>query len=633
MAKEDYTQLAADVVKAVGGKGNIISVSNCMTRLRFVLKDDSIPNADAVKAVKGVKGVMNQGGQYQVIIGTHVNEVVKDVRKAAGISEGESAPVESGKKDNLWNRFFKTISGSIMPMLGPMIAGGIIKGLLTILTTAGVLANTDGAYQLLYAAADSVMYFMPIIVGFTCGKLFNCSPYLTAVIGAAFLYPDLLTAVSAEGGMTFFGIPVASATYSNTFLPILLASFLASHLEKLAKKFIPKMVQMMLVPVFVLVITVPLSWLVIGPVMNGISGLLSGAVNGIFGFSPLIGGVLVGGFWQLMVVLGLHYAFIPILMSNFFEMGYDPINAVMGLSVWALAGVALGYALKSKDPEEKSMGFGNFASTLCGVTEPTIYSIALPNMKLFACAWAGGGIAGGILGALGGKMYAFAGDGLFRIPGMINPEGLDISFYGFIACAALALAVSAVLSFLITNAGAVQEANTDGAVMASAQPASVMADTAAAVHAEEVSVYAPVKGRALGQSEIPDETFASDAMGIGIGIDPSQGLVTAPFDGEVSTVAETKHAVGLTSGRGLELLIHVGVDTVKMNGDGFRVFVKEGDQVKAGQKLMEFDIEKIKKAGYSPVTAVLVLNADDFGTMQTKLGDCDTMKEVMKFKG
>lgn len=331
MAKQDYGQLAKEVVNAVGGKENIISVTNCMTRLRFVLKDDSIPNKEQVCSVKGVKGVMNQGGQYQVIIGTQVSEVVKFARKEAGISEDGKTEVNKEdykvvKKDSLWNRFFKVISGCIMPMIGPMIAGGILKGILVILTTAGVLENTDGTYLILYAASDALLYFMPIIVGFTCGKVFDCNPYTTAAIGAAF---------------------------------------------------------------------------------------------------------------------------IPVLMNNLFSQGSDPINAVLGLTVWALAGVTFGYAIRNKNPEKRSAGFGSMASALCGVTEPAIYSVAVPNMKLFACAWVGGGISGAILGALGGKMYAMGGDGLFRIPAMINPAGLDVSFYGFIGCAALAFAVSAVLAFIV----------------------------------------------------------------------------------------------------------------------------------------------------------------------------------------
>lgn len=619
MAKADYTQLAKEVVAAVGGKENIVNVTNCMTRLRFVLKDDSIPDKDKVAGIKGVKGVMNQGGQYQVIIGTHVSEVVKDVRREAQISGEGSINKEDMKlikKDSLWNRFFKTISGCIMPMLGPMIAGGIIKGILVILVTAGILTKTDGTYLVLYAAGDAILYFMPVIVGFTCGKVFDCNPYVTAVIGAAFLYPDLVSAVSAEGGITFLKIPVAAASYTNTFLPIVLASFVASKLEKLAKKFIPSMLQLMLVPTFVLAVTVPLSWIVIGPVMNTVSSWLSKGVFGIFGMSPLLGGTLLGAFWQLVVLLGLHAAFIPILMNNLFSQGYDPVNAVLGLTVWALAGVTLGYALKNKDPEKRGIGFGSLASALCGVTEPAIYSIALPNFKLFVCAWIGGGISGGILGALGGKMYTMAGDGLFRIPAMINPEGLDISFYGFIICALISFAVSVVLAFIMADSG-VEEAEQVAEQMDTDMNNHVLEENKMISDNKETIIYAPVSGKVICREDIPDETFASGIMGEGVGIKPEEEIIVAPFDGEITSVVDTGHAVGLTSSDGVELLIHVGVDTVKMQGDGFQVFVTEGQKVKTGEKLLKFDRDKIRKAGYSDTTAVLVTNSDDYSSVKT----------------
>ena len=619
MAKADYTQLAKEVVAAVGGKENIVNVTNCMTRLRFVLKDDSIPDKDKVAGIKGVKGVMNQGGQYQVIIGTHVSEVVKDVRREAQISGEGSINKEDMKlikKDSLWNRFFKTISGCIMPMLGPMIAGGIIKGILVILVTAGILTKTDGTYLVLYAAGDAILYFMPVIVGFTCGKVFDCNPYVTAVIGAAFLYPDLVSAVSAEGGITFLKIPVAAASYTNTFLPIVLAGFVASKLEKLAKKFIPSMLQLMLVPTFVLAVTVPLSWIVIGPVMNTVSSWLSKGVFGIFGMSPLIGGALLGAFWQLVVLLGLHAAFIPILMNNLFSQGYAPVNAVLGLTVWALAGVTLGYALKNKDPEKRGIGFGSLASALCGVTEPAIYSIALPNFKLFVCAWIGGGISGGILGALGGKMYTMAGDGLFRIPAMINPEGLDISYYGFIICALISFAVSAVLAFIMADSG-VEEAEQVAEQMDTDMNNHVLEENKMISDNKETIICAPVSGKVICREDIPDETFASGIMGEGVGIKPEEEIIVAPFDGEITSVVDTGHAVGLTSSDGVELLIHVGVDTVKMQGDGFQVFVTEGQKVKTGEKLLKFDRDKIRKAGYSDTTAVLVTNSDDYSSVKT----------------
>lgn len=450
MAK-DYTQLAKDVVAAVGGKENIVSVTNCMTRLRFVLKDDSIPNEDEVKAINGVKGVMNQGGQYQIIIGTNVSNVTPKVREVAGISAEDEGAVKIDKvgQGSLWDRFFKVISGCIMPMIGPMIAGGIIKGILTLCTTFGVLSSTSGAYQLWYAAADAVLYFMPVIVGFSAGKVFGCNQYVTAAIGAAFLYPNLVTAVGE--GVDFFGIPVVAATYSNTLFPVLLASFLASLVEKGAKKIVPEMVQLMLVPVIVLLVTVPVSWLAIGPVMNMLSNAISSAVMWLFDVAPVLAGVALGAFWQMVVLLGLHSAMIPIIINNITTLGADPLNAVLGLTVWALAGVSLGYALKMRDPEKRAEGITDMTTCLFGVTEPTIYSIALPQFKCFMAAWAGGGIAGGILAALGGKCYSMAGDGFFRIPAMINPAGLDISFYGFIVTMLIAFAVAGILAYILAD--------------------------------------------------------------------------------------------------------------------------------------------------------------------------------------
>ncbi len=454
MAKQDYSALAKEVVENVGGSENIVSVSNCMTRLRFVLKDDTQADEAALKRISGVKGVMNQGGQYQVIIGTHVNEVIKDVRAAAGLTEEaqERPDMKVVKDDSLFNRFFKTISSCMMPVIGVMVAGGIIKGVLTILVTAGVLSATDGTYIMLYGAADSVLYFLPIIIGFTAGRTFGCNPIVTAVLGAALLYPDIAAVHEAGESISLLKIPVTLVSYSNTLLPILLGAWFAAKVEVVCKKVIPQMVQLMFVPAVTLCISVPAVYLVIGPVMTVVSNGISSGIMAIFDVFPMGAGIILGAFWQLIVLLGLHSAMIPILINNIVTMGSDPVNAILGLTVWALAGVSLGYALKVKDKEKKSMGIGSMASCLCGVTEPTIYSIALPKFKLFICAFIGGGISGGILALMGGRLYAMAGDGLFRIAGMINPEGLDISFYGFLITMTIAFAVSGILAYIVTDA-------------------------------------------------------------------------------------------------------------------------------------------------------------------------------------
>lgn len=595
MAKKDYSQLAYDVLQGVGGKDNVSSVTNCMTRLRFVLKDDTIPNADQIKKIEGVKGVMNQGGQYQVIIGTHVSEVRPLVENLMGQIDS-SAQEETGKKDTLFNRFFKTISGCITPMLGLMVAGGILKGLLTIFVSAGMLSSDSGTYQILYAAADSFMYFLPIIIGFAAGKVFKCNQYVTAAIGAALVYPSLVSALSAAGEagsqLTFFGIPVINATYSQTLLPILLAAWFASKVEKIAKKIVPEMLQLMFVPALTLVVTVPCAWLFIGPLMNGLSSILSTVVLTVFNTVPVVGGVLFGAFWQLMVLLGLHGAFIPILINNLITTGSDPINAILGLTVWALAGVSLGYALKMKNSQARSMGLANMASCLCGVTEPTIYSICLEQFKCFVAAFIGGGVAGGILSALGGKMYAMAGDGLFRIPAMINPEGVDISLYGFVGCALIAFVISAIFAYFLAS---------------EKETAKEMEE------ADKAENLGPVTtGRQIPLEQVNDPTFSQKLMGDGIAYGLEDGNIYAPANGVIQLVAASKHAIGMMTNKGTEVLIHIGLDTVALEGQGFEVLVKEGQTVKQGDLLVKVDMNLMNEKKIDTTTMMIVTNKKPF---------------------
>lgn len=334
MGKKDYDQLAKDVVAYVGGKENIVDVTNCMTRLRFVLKDDAAANESALKQLKQVKGIMNQGGQYQVIIGTEVSDITPVVREYIG-SENVTATAEQSeaKEGSLFDRFFKVISGCISPMVGVMVGSGMIKGVLAILVTFGLLTNTSGTYLALYAAADAVLYFMPILVGFSAGRVFKSNQYIGAIVGAAIMYPSIITAVAEGAPLTFLRLPMQLVNYSQSLLPAIVAVWAASHVEKFFKNTLPQILQLMFVPALTLAIIVPLTLLIIGPIMNLVSSTLSTAVLGIFNMSPIIGGVLFGAFWQLMVLLGLHAAFIPVLINNLITLGSDPINAILGLTV------------------------------------------------------------------------------------------------------------------------------------------------------------------------------------------------------------------------------------------------------------------------------------------------------------
>lgn len=456
---KDYTGLAKEVVAAVGGKENIVSVSNCMTRLRFILKDDSIPNESVIKGIKGVAGVMNQGGQYQVIIGTHVTNVIPFVHKEidmTGDSLGQDGKEKAEnmkllKKDSIYSRFFKVIQGCLMPLIGPMCGVGILKGILAILTTLGVLSPTDGTYIVLYNAADTFMLLLPIFIGYSASKVFKTSPALMMAITAVLVSPALLSYATSGETLTFLGIPLKMINYQNTFFPAMAACWLGAQVEKASKKVLPDMLHLMFVPMITIIITVPVTLIVIGPIITVISNWIAAGVVALVDLSPMIAGIIIGATWQLIVLTGLHGAMIPIIFNNLMTLGADPLNPILTMTVFAVTGVALGYGLKVKDKERKSMALGNVVAGLCGITEPIIYTIALPKFKEFICAFIGGGIAGGIIGLFKVKMMNFAGLGVFALPGMIAQTGVDSNFYIACIAAVVALAVSAACAFVVTN--------------------------------------------------------------------------------------------------------------------------------------------------------------------------------------
>lgn len=446
----DFKVLAKQVVELVGGKENIQDLTHCVTRLRFVLKDEKIAKTEEIRQTKGVLSVVQQGGQYQVVIGNEVEKAYDAVCDLLGIMEGDtSAKEENGKKDNLFNAFFKTISGIFFPVIGVLGAAGIMKSVLTICTTFHFLTADAGTYKILYAFGDGFFYFLPIILGFSAATKFKSNPYLGAAIGAALVYPDIITATSKNMSITFLSIPVVLMSYTSSVFPIIIAVYVASKIEKIFKKILHQSLQLMFVPFFTALIVVPLTFLAIGPVGTFISKGLSTVTTGMYGFSPILAGIFLGAFWQVIVIFGLHYAFIPVLINNVMTMHKDPINAILCVTVFALSGVSLGYALKVKDKEKKAFGFSNVISGLLGVTEPIIYGIALPNRKAFACAFVGGGIAGAITAGAGAYMYGFAGGGLLAGPMFINPAGMDKSFTIFLISGAVAFVVSCVLTFLV----------------------------------------------------------------------------------------------------------------------------------------------------------------------------------------
>lgn len=443
-----YNTLIKEIIEKVGGKENIVSVEHCMTRLRFTLKDKSIPDENEVKDIKSVLGVVNNSAQFQVIIGTHVDAVYKEMMEVLDINGKSRIQEEAkGKEGNLGSRIMKSIAGCVLPSLPALIGSGILKGILAALAGFGLMSTEGGTYQILYGAANALYYFFPIIIGFNAAKVFDITPSLGAVIGAALVYPDLIAAEN----LNFMGIPVVSAAYTYTVFPVIVAVFFASYVDKFCRKYIPEILKTVLVPTIILAVTIPVTYLAIGPVVNIASTGALALINWIFNAVPVVAGALLGGLWQLLVMFGLHQAIIPLIIQETIANGFSHIDACVGLSLFGVAGMALGYALGVKDKNIKAESFGHFFVAMCGITEPAIYAIGVPHIKLFACGCLGSGAGGFIMALFGGKTYGVGGAALFNAPLFIGPEGINGNLALWAACAAITVAVAAIAAFIITG--------------------------------------------------------------------------------------------------------------------------------------------------------------------------------------
>lgn len=447
MAK-DFTKLANDVVEAVGGVENIHSVSHCTTRLRFVLNDVSKADEATVKAVDGVLGVVNAGGQYQVVIGNRVTIAYDEICKIPGINAGGSVDIvekEDLKAKGVLNTIMKTISGCITPGILAMCGSGMLRGILALLTQFGILSADSGTYMVLYAASDAVFRYLPFLIAFSAAKVFNCNPFMAVTIVGAMCYP---TIAGMEAGTTFLGIPLTVVDYHQSVLPPILCIFAYAKLEQFLKKVIPDAAYQFVMPCIGLAIMVPLSLLVIGPVFNALGVALSSGYSAIYKISPLIPGIVLGGFWQILVVFGVHMTFVPIMMQNLATLGFDTMIPIIGPSNFSMAGAVLGVFLKSKKNNVRSVaGSAALSGVLGGITEPAIYGICLPYRKPLYAAIVGG-ICGGVVTALAGtQATAVVIPGLFTLPAFMGSKG----FLGMVLGMVISLVVSAVLAYILYN--------------------------------------------------------------------------------------------------------------------------------------------------------------------------------------
>lgn len=589
------SDLAKEIVKLVGGKENILSVIHCVTRLRFKLRDEKMAETEKIKELKDVMTVVKSGGQYQVVIGDHVSYVYDEVIQVLGIKPDDAAQEEEEPENkSIFNKFVALISGIFMPVLGLMAASGILKGFLTAAVTVGWVDTSAGIYEVLYAASDSLFYFLPIILGFSAGKVFKTNQYLSAAIGAALVYPTLVEMYSNGAHLTFLHIPVILMNYTMSVIPVIIAIYFMSKVEKLLVRFIPKSLQLIFIPLLLLLIVVPVSLIIIGPVSTYASQLLAKGALGLYSLSPMIAGFFLAGIWQVAVMFGLHWAFIPIFINNISVLGYDPINAMLYCTVFAQTGAVLAVMLKTRNKELRSLSVTATISGFLGITEPAIYGVNLPYKKPFIMACVGSAFGGAIAGMSAAKMFGgFASGGVFGIPMFINPEGLGWDFWGFLISLVVAFSISLILTYFFGFKDKIEEP-----VIQTEKPAIL-----------DEAIYSPIQGELIALKDVNDEVFSGGIMGAGAAIIPENGEIRAPFDGTVVSIFQTKHAIGLISKQGVELLIHIGLDTVNLNGQFFDIKVTESDEVKKGNLLGMFDLAAIQKAGYDVTTPIIVTNS------------------------
>lgn len=628
-----YQELAADIVRNVGGRENVAGLVHCITRLRFTLKDESLANDDVLKGMSGVVTVMKSGGQYQVVIGNHVAEVYEDVLPLLDLREDGDVNQADGSgagKKRLLDRAIDVVSGIFQPILGIMAACGMLKGFNTLFEALGFYTETSGIYMVINAAGDALFNFLPLFLGYTAAKKFHLKPMLGLAVGAAMCYPSIQLGSLEAGGtalytlfegtmfaspvyLTFLGIPVIAANYTGTVIPVILAVWFASKCEKLFNRIVPDLVKFFFVPMLTLLVTLPVTLLLLGPAATFGSTLISEFTLAIRDFSPLVAGAVVGFIWQILVIFGLHWGFIPVYINNVMTLGYDNVMMPFFACTFSTSAVVLAIFFKTRDKKLKEMAIPNFISGIFGVTEPAIYGILLPLKKPFVISCIAGGIGGAFYGHFNFRKFILGGMGIFELPNMMNPDGT----MGNIIVAFAGIAISMAVGFVLTMMFYRDEKEKVQKLAEDTESLSEKVE-------EEITVYSPLKGTVIPLDQVEDEAFSSGVLGKGAAVIPEEGVLWAPADGTISVMFPTGHAIGMVTESGAEVLMHVGMDTVKLNGEGFKPLIKAGDQVRKGQPLLGFDMKLIQETGYSLVTPVLVTNYMQYGEIRTlKTGAAD----------
>lgn len=631
----DYRITARELVKELGGDGNITNVTHCATRLRFILKDESIVDSAKVTKIPGVITTVQAGGQYQVVIGNHVKDAFDFVMELIHVDETEAST--SANKAGVFSRIIDIISSIFAPFLYTLAACGILQGILGIFVALNAIDTTGGTYQILNFVSWTAFTFLPVLIAITASKKFGVNTYVAVVIACALVCPDYINMVNAGEPVYFLGMKVQLLSYTSSVIPIILAIWIASYVQKFFDKHLPIVVRNLFSPMFTITIMVPLTLLAFGPIGNTVGGAIGGAYNYLYGLSPIIAGIIVGGLWEVLVIFGVHWGITPVTVGNYAALGYDTFTGLQASAVFAQAGAALGVFLKTKDKDMKGVSLSAAVTGLFGITEPAIYGVNLRLKKPMICGCIAGAVAGAVAGGFNAVSWGYNMPGIATIPAYFKAGHMG-QFLGFLLSIVIAFVLGVVLTWIVGfEDGAKEEAEeTTETIGTNEAAAETVKTTEAAGAAPEKNgtmvLGCPVKGQVIPVSDVKDEVFASKGMGDGVGIIPEEGKVYAPFDGSVEAVFPTGHAVGL-SANGVETLIHIGINTVELNGKGFEVKVQQGDTVKKGDLLVEFDKAMIEKSGYDSTVIFIVTDMDENAQLNVNAGKkLNVSEEVMSVK-
>ncbi|AIF65761.1 PTS beta-glucoside transporter subunit IIABC [Terribacillus saccharophilus] len=604
----DYPKLAGDILEAVGGEENIVNATRCATRLRLVLKRSKPSAKQEVNSLPGVITVVENNGQFQVVIGQHVGEVYDEFAKLVNL---DTADDEDDKpKGSILNRIIATMSAVFAPFIYILAAAGILQGALILINLPFPSFADTSTYQVISFISWAPFTFLPIFIAITASRHFKSNMYIAVAATAALVSPDWATMAASIGegnSMSFLGLPLTETTYTSSVLPPLFLVWILSYLERFLNKRIHEVVRPIIVPLISILVMVPLTLVVIGPITTlGANGIANG-YNFLAEYAPWLAGAIIGAFWQVIVIFGVHWGITPLALANYDLYGRDSFQAYQTIAVIAQVGAVIGVILKAKSKEVKRIGTSAGITGIFGITEPAIYGVTLRFKKPFIIGCISGAVGAIVASFFNPFYFAYAGlPGPLTIVNGINSE-YPMSIWGIV----IGVAIAIVLPIILIQIFGFGEDAAEQADSTAAGKGEAKAEASAAANNEEV-VYAPLNGRLLALEEVPDEVFASGAMGKGLAIEPSENKVHAPFDGTIVMLAPTKHAIGLRSMSGAEVLIHVGLDTVKLNGEPFTLHVKEGDRVKQGDVLSEFDSEAIEAAGVQTITPIIVTNPANY---------------------